>query len=285
MSRYLQDTLARKIVFFTGKGGVGKTSTAWATALAAKRAGKRVIVAAWDPLDLARIPAGNSLLSGIESLVLDTRTCFREYALLTVKFEKLYDIVFENHVLRTFIDTAPGISDTVIAGKLENLVETHEYDLVVVDLPSSGHTLSFFQSPLGIRKIFSVGSVHRDVVRILDLFQGPKARLDFVSIPEELSVTENAELKKKLSNVFPMSFGFLHMNQLIPPFDLPTAELLPASLRGCRRQYEEKGRLQAEAVISAATLELPMMKYFRSALPESLMVIDKLSLEMEKPVG
>ncbi len=59
MSAFLEDTLNRKIVFFTGKGGVGKTSVCLATAIAAQRAGKRVIVRGFARLGVnnAGLPA------------------------------------------------------------------------------------------------------------------------------------------------------------------------------------------------------------------------------------
>ena len=41
--------LDRKVLFFGGKGGVGKTTSASATALAASRAGQRVLLVSTDP--------------------------------------------------------------------------------------------------------------------------------------------------------------------------------------------------------------------------------------------
>ena len=41
--------LDRKVLFFGGKGGVGKTTSASATALAASRAGRRVLLVSTDP--------------------------------------------------------------------------------------------------------------------------------------------------------------------------------------------------------------------------------------------
>ena len=41
--------LDKRVLFFGGKGGVGKTTSASAAALAASRAGKRVLLVSTDP--------------------------------------------------------------------------------------------------------------------------------------------------------------------------------------------------------------------------------------------
>ena len=47
MSSILEDPT--RVLFFTGKGGVGKTSVACATAIALADAGKRVLLVSTDP--------------------------------------------------------------------------------------------------------------------------------------------------------------------------------------------------------------------------------------------
>ena len=45
----MRELLKKRILFFGGKGGVGKTTCASAMALAASRAGKRVLLVSTDP--------------------------------------------------------------------------------------------------------------------------------------------------------------------------------------------------------------------------------------------
>ena len=45
----MRNLLDKKVLFFGGKGGVGKTTCASATALAASHAGKRVLLVSTDP--------------------------------------------------------------------------------------------------------------------------------------------------------------------------------------------------------------------------------------------
>jgi hypothetical protein len=275
-SPFIQDCLTRKIIFFTGKGGVGKSTVTWATASLLRKAGRRVLVTSWSPFDEHHQPAQVADL-GVEYLYLETMACFREYALLTLKFEKVYDVVFDNRILRAFIASAPGLSDTVIAGKIENLHLSGNYDHILVDLPSSGHTLSFFQSPLGVSHVFSMGSVHKDTARICAFFQSAECRLDFVSIPEDLSLTENLELKAKLTEVFPLSFGYLHLNLMTPPFDLPPTEQLPEAARQAAEDYRKHRQHDDEAREIAKGFHLPVIENERVAIEDESKIAERVA--------
>jgi hypothetical protein len=229
-SEYLEDCLSRRLIFFTGKGGVGKTTLAWATALACRRRGRRVVVASWNPLGSDSIePPFQS--AGIESVHLETLSAFREYTLHLIRFDTLYNAVFDNYVLKTFVMVAPGLSETVIAGKVWDLFQRDTIDLVIVDLPSSGHAVSFFNSPIGVRKIFTVGFVSRETDKILGMFQSDLSRVDLVTLPEELPLVESRQLKEDLQRLQPFHFGYLHVNQCTPHLPLPGDETL--------RQLEE----------------------------------------------
>jgi anion-transporting ArsA/GET3 family ATPase len=262
-NNYIEESLSKKIIFFTGKGGVGKSTLTLATALAAKKKGARVAVASWSTLPLtetSKPPLADELQ--IESIPLETLTCFREYALQILKFERVYSAVFDNHVLKTFVKAAPGLSDTVIAGKLWDLYEKKTYDLILVDLPSTGHALSFFNSPLGIQKMFMVGFVHKEATRILEMFGSSDSRLDIVSLAEELPMTEGLELKRKLAESLPLNFGYLFMNQIFEQLKLPSEEPfegLSDFIKDRLKSYSERHRQQSQMLDRAKEFQMPIM--------------------------
>lgn len=277
---YLSDTLARKVVFFTGKGGVGKSAIAWATALAAKARGKRAAVVGWNPFDEQAKPA--ALKSDVAWLPLVPMDCFREYALQILKFDSVFDLAFDNHVFRAFIRAAPGVSDTVLAGKIWDLYDKGEYDLIAVDLPASGHTASFFQSPLGVEKLFRVGFVHRDAAKIAAMFRSPDCRVDLVCLPEELSVVESRQLKEKLDSVLPLHFGFTHFNQCAPELDPPPPlASIPEGARRCLEWHKERLRAEAESESIAKQMGLPLVRLPREALSETEAIVRSLAKRLE----
>jgi len=276
MGRYLDDTFRRKIVFFTGKGGVGKSTLCYATALACLKAKKKPLVALWEPFDSE--PGQHPLESmGIERLRLDALSCFKEYALQTVKFEKLYDTVFDNQLLRTFVRTTPGVGDGVIAGKIWNLAQNDDYDIILVDLPSTGHTFSFFKSPKGIRKIFTIGAIHRQAMQICDFFESDKTRVDFVSLPEELPLTECGILIQDLKTILKVPYGFLFLNQLTPHFSLPDPERMPPELRPLHALYRSRWQNDDSAKDSVKRWDLPQISIPFEDHPHFLGMIESLS--------
>lgn len=259
MGRFLDDTLKRKIIFFTGKGGVGKSTLCYATALACRAAGRKPLVAVWDPFDSA--PGTHPLdVLGVERLRLEPLSCFREYALLTLKFEKIYDAVFDNQVLKAFIRTTPGVADGVIAGKIWDIATRNDqYDTILVDLPSTGHAFSFFKSPKGIRKVFTMGAIHRQAMQICDYFESQHTRVDFVSLPEELPLTEAKLLVTGLKEIMKLNYGFFFLNQVAERFSLPGAERLPENLRPLHALYQSRWKNDDAAQSLAKSFELPVI--------------------------
>jgi anion-transporting ArsA/GET3 family ATPase len=257
---YLEDCLSRRLIFFTGKGGVGKSSLAFSTAVAAARSGRHVRVITWNPFDTVAKPLRLESL-GVEWLQLDPLSCFKEYVLLKVKFERVYNMVFDHPVLHAFIRAAPGLSESVLAGKIWNLYDNHPSDLLIVDLPSSGHALSFFQSPIGVHKMFRVGFVHEETRNICEMFLSPETRLDLVALPEEMPIVEAHELKKKLSTIGEFSWGYLHLNQCLPDLPLPSSSTgVSEEVAQVLSRHEKRQAIERDAFEEAKSLELPSLK-------------------------
>ncbi|MCB0404625.1 MAG: ArsA family ATPase [Bdellovibrionales bacterium] len=278
---YLSDCLDKKVIFFTGKGGVGKSSLAWATARLAQNHGKKVATVSWSPFDkeTQAPPSPN-----IDWVRIETLAAFREYALQIIKFDKLFDMVFDNHVFKTFIKAAPGLAETVAAGKLWDLYEKEIYDLLVVDLPSSGHAVSFFQSPKGINKLFRTGFIHKDSEHILEMFEAPTTRIDLVTLPEELPVVECRQLKQELEQVLPFHLGYLHFNQCTPELELPPAtawEHVSEPISACLKRHQENLESDKENYQQASTLGLPVIRMERLAVDKTTSLIDEMAARME----
>jgi anion-transporting ArsA/GET3 family ATPase len=280
---YLEDTSTRKVIFFTGKGGVGKSTLAAATALLARRQGKRVAVVGWDPLGTVDSPPPLAEL-GLDWIGLETLSAFREYALQILRSEKLYDTFLDNKVLRTFVMAAPGLADAVVAGKIWDLFHRGTYDLLVVDLPSSGHAKSFFKSPLGLKKIFKTGFIARDADRVCALFSSPQTRLDLIALPEELPLSECAELKRALEPLHAFSFGYLHVNQCLPLWlRLPDQVLrdTPPAVHPMLEAMAERVEDQETTLRLSASLNLPQVQVPRFTHSDSKATIEETARFLE----
>lgn len=198
----------------------------------------------------------------IRSLTIDPIEAFREYAIRILKFDRVYQLVFDNRVFKAFIRAAPGMAETVVAGKVWDLYAQAPDHLILVDLPSTGHALSFFQSPLGVKALFTVGFVHKETVKILKMVSEPTTRIDIVTLPDELAVLESAQFKRKLESLLPVHFGYVHLNQTVPALGDLNSTPHPV-LEPIRKRYEEEKRRDHEAEYELKALELPMIKFPR----------------------
>ena len=205
----LRDLLRRRLVLLSGKGGVGKSLVGSALALAAAEQGKKVLLVEIDaPQEAARFldaPAVGGIETevrpGLFTVNLRPRGVMDEYVRQVLKLSLLADRVIESPIYDRFLTAAPGLKELMILGKIMVLVEERagfgrkpKYDLVVVDLPATGHGLSMLKVPIAAAKAVPVGPVGQNARRVLALLRDPeKTALVIVAIPEEMAVVEAAQ--------------------------------------------------------------------------------------------
>ncbi len=155
--KFLQD--APRFLFFTGKGGVGKTSIACATALALARTGKKILLVSTDPASnvgqVFGVRIGNTLTAipevpGLFALEIDPEQAveaYRERILAPVRG------VLPATELAGIAESLSGSCTTEIASfdEFTNLLADEgsygEYDHIVFDTAPTGHTLRLLQLP------------------------------------------------------------------------------------------------------------------------------------------
>jgi arsenite-transporting ATPase len=149
----------KRVLFFGGKGGVGKTTCASAMALTASRAGKRVLLVSTDPAhstsDMFERPIGPEpveLLPNLHGLEIDGEFESQRYV-ATVK-EQISGL-FGHHILKEAtrqIDLAasmPGAEEMALFDRIGGLIrgEDARFDLIVFDTAPTGHTLRLIRMP------------------------------------------------------------------------------------------------------------------------------------------
>ncbi len=149
----------KKILFFGGKGGVGKTTVSAATALARAQAGGKVLLVSTDPAhNLGHLfdrPIGSSpvrLAPGLDGLELDPEETVRLHMKeITNSLHKLMPIHLRGEVDKhmALSKDAPGMQEAALMERIAEVVEqgVKEYDLVVFDTAPSGHTARLMALP------------------------------------------------------------------------------------------------------------------------------------------
>jgi arsenite-transporting ATPase len=141
----MQGLLDREVLFFGGKGGVGKTTCAAAMALAASRAGRKVLLVSTDPAhstsDIFERPIGadpTELLPNLWGLEIDAATESARYV-REVK-DRVRDL-FGHAILKEAykqIDLAasmPGAEEVALFDRMGGLIrgEDTRFNLVIFD--------------------------------------------------------------------------------------------------------------------------------------------------------
>ena len=238
----LQDESTRfRIV--TGKGGVGKSVTACAIALAEAQRGKRVLLAETNGHDqlttlLGAKPVGFEMREVLENLFvvdINPQDAIREYAILMLRFESIYKAVFKNRFVHHFLRLIPSLGEMVTLGKLwfheqERVAGKNRFDVIVLDAPATGHAISMLRTPLAIEGVVPPGAMRENAKIIRELIcDHKKTCVHIVTLPEEMPVNEAKELYNVCTNELGISCGAMFINQSInqlAPQSLQTLEAL-----------------------------------------------------------
>jgi arsenite-transporting ATPase len=148
-----------RVLFFTGKGGVGKTSAACATAIRLADAGKRVLLVSTDPasnLDevlgvaLDASPKAVPGVAGLSALNIDPEQAARAYRERVVG---PYRGVLPATAVASIEEQLSGACTVEIAAfdefstLLGDAEATREFDHVIFDTAPTGHTLRLLELP------------------------------------------------------------------------------------------------------------------------------------------
>ena len=209
----IADLLDKRLVFVTGKGGVGKSTVALALGLRAAAEGKRTIVCEVASQEHAsrvfkRAQVGFhevQMEENLWSISIDPDESMREYVLLQLKVRAMRDMLFRSRIFTYLTAATPGLKELVTIGKIWELAQPdrkvkqgRRYDLVVVDAPATGHGIGFLETPRTFANIARVGPVHSQA-RELDRLITDQAHTGtaIVSLPEEMPVNESAVLEQR----------------------------------------------------------------------------------------
>ena len=254
---FLKDDLSLKLIFFGGKGGVGKTTCACATALklTLSQPEKPYLLVSTDPAHSLRDTLADLILpKNLEVLELDAATSLNKFK---ARHEKVLEEIAERGTfldeedLQSLMDLSlPGMDELSAYLEIAEWLQQKRYHCIVIDTAPTGHTLRLLEMPDLVRRwlvgLDTLLAKHRYIRRhftgdnqldhldrfLLEMDDSLKAmeklmvdparcRFVIVMLAEMMSVEESTDLARTLSGR-KIPTPELIVNQLLPANDCPT---------------------------------------------------------------
>jgi len=221
-------TLSPRLVFFAGKGGVGKTTCAASVALQLARAnpGQRYTLISVDPAHAVRdVFATEAAPENLTIEALDTRAKWLRFRdTLGKEIERAIDaltpsgltVAYDTEALQKLIEVAPPGADELFAvNRLAHLASDDSVSKVIVDTAPTGHFLRLLDLPvtaaewvrefmrilLRYRELIPAGSLGEELVNasrsltaLSETLHSDRAGVVVVTRPERVVVAETIRL-------------------------------------------------------------------------------------------
>lgn len=167
-----------RIIIFTGKGGVGKTSTAAAHAVKAAQAGIKTLIVSTDMAhnlgdifmrEIKEEPV--EIIDNLYGLEIDSNyEMNKHYGSISQAFGKILSFKNEkdNETMEDIV-VFPGIEELFSLLKIRELYDQNIYDLIIVDCAPTGETISLLKFPelmsWYMEKLFPIEKIAMKVLR------------------------------------------------------------------------------------------------------------------------
>jgi anion-transporting ArsA/GET3 family ATPase len=213
----VKSLLPLRAVLVTGKGGVGKTTVAASLARFAAQAGKRVLVteivneetatsALADALGVAKnTEEPREIGPNLRIAALAPTLGHQRFLRDVLPMKLLADAAMRTGAIRRFLSAAPTFPEMGVLYRLLDLVRAKrrdgsvEHEMIIVDLPATGHALALAQIPASLLRVIPTGPIAAAVREGLDLVMDPaRTGAVIVTLPETLPVSEAIELAQGL---------------------------------------------------------------------------------------
>ncbi|HUF32720.1 MAG TPA: TRC40/GET3/ArsA family transport-energizing ATPase [Acidimicrobiales bacterium] len=144
-----------RVLLFTGKGGVGKTTTAAATALRCAEAGQRTMVLSTDPahslsdaLDVPLGPLASPVCDDLWGQQLDAQDRMEEaWAEIRTYLVEVLSWAGVDGIEAEELSVLPGLDEVFALADIRTHAESGEWDVVVVDCAPTAETLRLLSLP------------------------------------------------------------------------------------------------------------------------------------------
>ena len=221
-----------RYIFFTGKGGVGKSTIASATAVYLAGRGYRTLILTTDPAAHLQMifgqPLGNepTKISGIENLYatqINQKDAWEEYK--TRIFDAVKD---EGEGTKKAVEedmNSPCAEEMASFEKFMSYFELPGYDIIIFDTAPTGHTLRLLEMPSDWKGFIDLGTLTKKTsdatinkyAHVIDTMRDKEtSTFVFVMYPEYTPIIEAWRAAEDLKNQVGIETGMVAINYMLP---------------------------------------------------------------------
>ena len=289
----------------TGKGGVGRTTVAAALALLWSRAGKRVLLLELGESDRDYSPLARQfgldrlgeklteLAPRLQGGLLLAGTGHALFLNKILRVPVLTRAALRSKALRKFLDAVPSFHEMGLFQHMLSYLQQEDRDgeptheLVIIDMPATGHTLALTKLPAILLKLIPGGPMTVELKAGLSYVNDPQLSAAWVvTLPEVLPVSEALELIDGL-NESGTPIGGVVLNRL--PADPFSAEeraaldplLARAPVAGSLAYHRAAGAGRAWARLRDST-SLPLV-VVRESPQQGAALVDEVLADLATP--
>ena len=256
-----------KFVFFSGKGGVGKSTMSCATAVWLARAGYKTLLVTTDPApnlsDIFGQEIGHQItpirgIDHLQAIEINPDTASEEYReRIVAPLKELLDEKNMN-VIREQLKS-PCVEEVAAFDKFIEFMDDPGYDVVVFDTAPTGHTIRLLELPSGWTETLNENAA--TCIGPGASLQGAKAKYEkaisylqdqkrtsfiFVLKPENSSLLETKRSTDELSRLG-IATNFLIVNGILPE-------------EACTDVFFRKKKLDEGKIIAQIAMEFPALE-------------------------
>lgn len=227
----MRELLEKRVILVVGKGGVGRSTLAAAIAKAGAEVGKHTLIMEIGEPDqsyhaTARLlggerftPTPTPLGPNLEGALLHSRE--GQGLFLHTVLPKAIPVrrVLGSKALSSLLDAAPSLNEMGVFYHLLDRIKATtpkgapRHDLIVVDMPATGHALALTSLPTVLLKLLPDGAISELLREGQDYMYDPAVtNAVVVTLPETLPVTESIELMEGLQETS-ITIGGVFLNR------------------------------------------------------------------------
>ena len=230
-----------RFLFFTGKGGVGKSTIACATSVYLAEKGFKTLIVTTDPASHLENIFGQEVnyeptaVIGQKNLFasrIDQKKTFEEYKERIMKhvmqkFSERKGIIIDQEATKRKIEEdlrSPCAQEMAAFEKFMSFFEMTDYEVVVIDTAPTGHTMHLLELPVEWKGFIDIGTLTKDTsdetsrkyAKIINTMRDPeKSTFVIVMFPEYTPIIEAFRASEELKTQVGIKTGLVAVNYIL----------------------------------------------------------------------